>query len=140
MYVRVRTGFCSKVAQLQLVKAPQMTATIAPPTALTCTNSQITLNASTSVYPTGSTFNWTTVGGNIVSGGNTLNPVVNVAGTYTLTISNTYQPGNVICNATATVTVTGDSAPPTTGLTATKILICNGESVTLTASGGATYN
>ncbi|MCS3529453.1 choice-of-anchor L domain-containing protein [Chryseobacterium sp. JUb7] len=140
VYVRVRTGFCSKVAQLQLVKAPQVTATIAPPTALTCTNSQITLNASTSVYPTGSTFNWTTVGGNIVSGGNTLNPVVNVAGTYTLTISNTYQPGNVICNATATVTVTGDSAPPTTGLTATKILICNGESVTLTASGGATYN
>lgn len=140
VYVRVTTGFCSKVAQLQLVKAPQMTATIAPPAVLTCTNSQITLNASTSVYPAGSIFNWTTVGGNIVSGGNTLTPVINLAGTYTLTISNTYQPGNVICSATATVTVTGDSAPPATGLTASKISICNGESVTLTASGGATYN
>lgn len=140
IYVLVKNGFCSKVAELQLIKAPQMTATITPPTPLTCTNSQITLDASGSVYPTGSTFNWTTTGGNIVSGGDTLTPVVNLAGTYTLTISNTYQPGNVNCTATATVTVVGDSAPPTTGLTASKVLICAGETVTLTASGGATYN
>lgn len=140
VYVLVKNGFCSKIAQLHLVKAPQMTATIAAPTPLTCTNSQITLDASASVYPAGSTFNWTTTGGNIVSGGNTLNPVVNAAGTYTLTISNTYQPGSITCTATSTVTVVGDSAPPTTGLTATKVLICAGETVTLTASGGATYN
>ncbi|WP_415326450.1 choice-of-anchor L domain-containing protein [Chryseobacterium sp. MMS23-Vi53] len=140
VYVSVKSGFCSKVAELQLIKAPQMTATIAPPTQLTCTNSQITLNASTSVYPTGATFAWTTTNGNIVSGANTLTPVVNAAGTYTLTISNTYQPGNLTCTATANVTVTGDSAPPTTGLTASKVLICAGESVTLTATGGATYN
>ncbi|MBK1895743.1 choice-of-anchor L domain-containing protein [Chryseobacterium paridis] len=140
VYVLVKNGFCSKVAQLQLVKAPQMTGNIAPPTALTCANSQITLNASTSVYPAGATFNWTTTGGNIVSGGNTLTPVVNTAGTYTLTISNTYQPGNAVCTATANVTVVGDSAPPATTLTASKVLICAGETVTLTASGGATYN
>lgn len=140
IYVRVTSGSCSNVAQLQLIKATQMTATIAPPTVLTCTNSQITLDASASVYPAGSTFNWATTGGNIVSGGNTLTPVVNNAGTYTLTITKNYQPGNLNCTATSTVTVTGDSAPPTTGLTATKVLICAGESVTLTASGGATYN
>ncbi|KFF09992.1 gliding motility protein [Chryseobacterium soli] len=140
VYVLVKNGFCSKVAQLQLVKAPQITPTIAAPTALTCTNSQITLNASASVYPAGSTFNWTTTGGNIVSGGNTLNPVINTAGTYTLTISNIYQPGNITCTGTASVTVTGDSAPPATGLTASKIQICNGESVVLTATGGAVYN
>ncbi|KFE98183.1 gliding motility protein [Chryseobacterium formosense] len=140
IYVLVKNGFCSKVAELQLIKAPQITATIATPTTLTCTNSQITLNASASVYPAGSTFAWTTTGGNIVSGGNTLNPVVNAAGTYTLTISNTFQPGNVVCTGASTVTVAGNSAPPTTGLAASKILICAGESVTLTASGGATYN
>ncbi|PTT75265.1 MULTISPECIES: choice-of-anchor L domain-containing protein [unclassified Chryseobacterium] len=140
VYVSVKNGFCSKVAELQLIKASQITATIATPGVLTCTNSQVTLNASASVYPTGSTFSWTTTNGNIVSGGNTLNPVVNTAGTYTLTISNVYQPGNLTCTATANVTVTGDSAPPTTGLTASKVLICSGESVTLTASGGATYN
>lgn len=140
VYVLVKNGFCSKVAELQLVKAPQLVAAIATPTQLTCTNSQITLNGSASTYPAGTTFNWTTTGGNIVSGANTLNPVVNTAGTYTLTLSNTYQPGNITCTATANVTVTGDSAPPTTGLTASKILICAGESVTLTASGGVTYN
>ncbi|MEC3875604.1 choice-of-anchor L domain-containing protein [Chryseobacterium salviniae] len=140
VYVLVKNGFCSKVAELQLVKAPQITATIATPSILTCTNSQTTLNASASTYPAGSTFAWTTTNGNIVSGANTLNPVVNTAGTYTLTISNIYQPGNLTCTATANVTVTGDSAPPTTVLTASKILICSGESVTLTASGGATYN
>jgi len=140
VYVLVKNGFCSKIAELQLIKAPQITATIATPATLTCTNSQTTLNASGSVYPAGSTFAWTTTNGNIVSGANTLNPVVNTAGIYTLTISNTYQPGNLTCTATANVTVTGDSAPPTTGLTASKILICSGESITLTASVGVTYN
>lgn len=141
IYVLVKNGFCSKVAQLQLVKAPEITATIANPSIITCVNTQVTLNASASVYPTGSTFSWAaTGGGNIVSGGNTLNPVVNSAGTYTLTISSVFQPGNVNCSKTASVNVTGDSAPPNTGLSASKILICQGESVVLTASGGATYN
>lgn len=140
VYVLVKNGFCSKVAELQLVKAPQTTASILPPAVLTCASSQTTLDASASVYPAGSTFNWTTTGGNIVSGGTTLTPVINAPGTYTLTISKTYQPGGVICTATASVTVTGDSAPPVTGLTASKIQICSGESVTLTASGGTTYN
>ncbi|MDM1553250.1 MULTISPECIES: choice-of-anchor L domain-containing protein [Chryseobacterium] len=140
VYVRVRNGFCAKVAELTLVKAPQMTGSIAPPSVLTCANSQITLDASASVYPAGATFNWTTTGGNIVSGGNTLNPVINAPGTYTLTISQVYQPGNINCTAVATVTVTGNSAPPNPSLTAPKLKICKGESITLTASGGATYN
>ncbi|KFF03628.1 T9SS C-terminal target domain-containing protein [Chryseobacterium luteum] len=140
IYVLVKNGFCSKVAELQLIKAPQMTASILPPAVLTCVSSQTTLDASASVYPAGTVFNWTTTGGNIVSGGNTLTPVINAPGTYTLTLSKTYQPGSVICTAVASVTVTGDSAPPVTGLAASKIQICNGESVTLTASGGTTYN
>jgi gliding motility-associated-like protein len=140
VYVLVKNGFCSRIAELQLVKAPQITATIATPGVLTCANPQVTLNASGSVYPTGATFSWTTTNGNIVSGANTLNPVVNAAGTYTLTISNTYQPGNLTCTNAASVTVTGDSAPPTTGVTASGTLICAGQSVTLTASGGTTYN
>ncbi|WP_223607370.1 choice-of-anchor L domain-containing protein [Chryseobacterium sp. OSA05B] len=140
VYVRVKTGFCAKVAELQLVKAPEITASVLPPAVLTCASSQTTLDASASVYPAGSTFNWTTTGGNIVSGGTTLTPVINAPGTYTLTISKTFQPGNVVCTGVVNVTVTGDSAPPITGLTASKIQICNGESVTLTASGGTTYN
>lgn len=140
VYVRVVTGFCAKVAELTLVKAPQMTASIVPPAVLTCANSQITLDASASVYPAGATFSWATTGGNIVSGGNTLNPVINAPGTYTLTISQVYQPGNITCTTVGTVTVTGNSAPPNPSLTAPKLKICKGESIVLTASGGATYN
>nr|WP_314497267.1 choice-of-anchor L domain-containing protein [uncultured Chryseobacterium sp.] len=139
VYVLVKNGFCSKVAQLQLVKAAEITATIAPPSTLTCTNNQITLNGSASVYTAGSTFLWTTTGGNIVSGGTTLNPVINAPGIYTLTISNTFA-GNVTCTGIANITVTGNSAPPVTVLNASKLSICAGESITLTASGGATYN
>lgn len=140
VYVRVMNGFCAKVAELTLVKAPQMTVSIVPPSVLTCANSQITLDASASVYPTGATFNWTTTGGNIVSGGTTLNPVINAPGTYTLTITKGYQPGNVNCTTVGNVTVTGNSAPPNPSLTAPKLKICKGESITLTAAGGATYN
>lgn len=140
VYVRVVNGFCAKVAELTLVKAPQMTGSIAPPSVLTCANSKITLDASASVYPAGATFSWATAGGNIVSGGNTLNPVINAPGTYTLIISNVYQPGSITCTTSATVTVTGNSAPPNPSLTASKLKICKGESITLTASGGATYN
>ncbi|WBV60391.1 choice-of-anchor L domain-containing protein [Chryseobacterium camelliae] len=139
IYVLVKNGFCSKVAQLQLVKAAQIVATIDPPATLTCTTPQITLNGSASTYPAGSTFSWTTTGGTIVSGANTLSPVVSAAGVYTLTISNTFAPDNVVCTSVANVTVTGNSAPPTTTLTASKVLICAGESVTLTAGGGTTY-
>lgn len=139
IYVNVATGFCSKVAQLQLVKAAQMTATIAAPEKLTCNVNQITLNAGASVYPAGSTFNWVaSAGGNIVSGANTPNPVVNAIGTYTLTITKAYQPGGT-CTATAAVTVTEDRVKPVVSLVATKYKICQGESVTLTASGAVTY-
>ncbi|MBQ0152997.1 MAG: choice-of-anchor L domain-containing protein, partial [Chryseobacterium sp.] len=140
IFVLVKNGSCSSVADLRLVKAPEVNAVIAPAMPLTCANSQITLNGTSSTYPPGSTITWTTTTGNIVSGGGTLTPVVNTAGVYTLTISNIYQPGNVNCSTTANITVVGDSAPPTTLLSASKMIICNGESVILTASGGATYN
>ncbi len=79
---------------------------------ITCSLKQITLNGSGS---SGSniTYLWTTVGGNIVSGATTLNPVVNAAGAYTLTVSNTSNG----CSATSSTTVTGSNAGP--GATAT---------------------
>lgn len=139
IYVNVAKGFCSKVAQLQLVKAPQMTATIAAPQIITCSTQQITLDAAASVYPAGSTFNWVASGGgNIVSGATTANPVVDKAGTYTLTITKVYQPG-ATCTATANVTVTENKVKPTVTLTSNDYKICQGETVILTASGAVTY-
>jgi hypothetical protein len=120
---------------------PQTTLTIATPQQITCTTAQTTLNASSSVIPAGSTIAWTaSSGGNIVSGANTLTPVVNTGGVYTLTVTNVNQPGNLNCSYSANVTVTQNTTPPVVTVTAPVLQICPGESVTLTASGGATYN
>ncbi|MFN0177010.1 MAG: gliding motility-associated C-terminal domain-containing protein [Saprospiraceae bacterium] len=49
-------------------------------------------------------YEWTTANGNIVSGENTLTPIVNAAGEYTLTVSYEVN-GNAVCSKTAIVTV-----------------------------------
>jgi gliding motility-associated-like protein len=141
IYVLVVNGGCRYVVNLQLLATPQTTLSIAQPQQVTCNTPQITLNASASVIPAGSTIAWTTTGGgNIVSGANTLTPVVNAGGVYTLTVSNVNQPGNLNCSYTSNVTVTQNTTLPVATLTSTVQQICPGESVTLTASGGATYN
>lgn len=140
IWVRVAKGFCFKLAKIRLEKAPEIVVNITPPAILNCTNPTTTLQASTSVYPAGSTFQWTaTNGGTILSGGTTLTPTVGSAGQYTLTITKTYQPGNVICTGSNTVTVQGDGVRPTTTVSASAVKVCSGESVVLTATGGTTY-
>ena len=49
------------------------------------------------------TFSWTTLDGNILSGGFTLNPIINEPGTYTVLVVNIVNG----CTATASVVVTG---------------------------------
>ena len=53
---------------------------------IACGASTLQLQGSTTTV--GATYSWTAGGGgNIVSGGNTLTPIVNAAGTYTLTVT-----------------------------------------------------
>lgn len=140
VYASVNSGFCASVAKITLVKAPEMIAVVENPQPITCANPTVTLIGNASTYPAGSTFLWqASNGGTIVSGGNTLNAVVSTAGTYTLTIVKTYQPGNVACTATKVVDVLVDRAPPLVTVTAPKDTICVGESIVLTAAGGANY-
>lgn len=140
VYVVVKSGFCPKIAELQLVKAPEMIADIAQPPGITCVNPQVTLNATSSIYPSGSVFQWVASGGGyIFSGANTLTPVVASGGVYTLTIVKAYQPGDVVCTATAAVTVQENITPPSVTLVASDTLICAGESVILSATGGTSY-
>ncbi len=82
-------------------------ATAGPPGTLTCVSNQVTLNG---VGPSGQGYNilWTTQGGNIVSGATTLTPVVNGAGSYTLSITNTSNG----CTGTSTTSVTSNTTPP----------------------------
>ncbi|SMO72555.1 gliding motility-associated C-terminal domain-containing protein [Chryseobacterium rhizoplanae] len=111
---------------------------IAPPTkTITCNETSITLDATGSVYQPGAAFFWTAgSGGNIVSGENTLTPLVNKGGVYTLSISSSTPMG---CVKMGSVTVLEDTVPPPVVITAQQLTICKGYSVTLTASGAQTY-
>ncbi|MEQ1746820.1 MAG: PKD domain-containing protein, partial [Saprospiraceae bacterium] len=68
-----------------------------------CNGANITLSGVGSSVGPNITYQWDTPDGNIVSGGTTLNPVVNAAGQYTLTV--TFDNGLVVCTKTATVNV-----------------------------------
>lgn len=56
---------------------------------LPCDGSPLTLNSTYTGGGPSVEFQWTTVDGNIISGQNTLNPIVDAAGTYCLTVTNT---------------------------------------------------
>lgn len=127
---------CQYQQSAVVVLDAQIIANIAAPAQITCATPQITLDATGSVFGGGANFLWTAAaGGNIVTGANTLTPTVNNAGTYTLTI--TSEAG---CTQQSTVTVIKNTTPPTVGLAAPQLVICNGESIVLTATGAVTYN
>jgi gliding motility-associated-like protein len=110
---------------------------VAPSQSITCIVQEITLDGTASVYASGATFLWVaTAGGNIVSGANTLNPVVDAGGMYTLTITSATPSG---CVKQSSVTVIQDTTPPPISLTAPALAICKGESIILTVSGALTY-
>lgn len=128
---------CTFQQSVTVVMQAAILVNIAAPAQITCATTQITLNASASVFPAGSTILWTaTGGGNIISGGNTLTPIVNSAGTYTCTITSNLT-GN--CSTQSSVNVTSNINPPTITLSASSLSICVGESTTLSASGAQSY-
>ncbi|MCB0706816.1 MAG: gliding motility-associated C-terminal domain-containing protein [Saprospiraceae bacterium] len=87
---------------------PNPAVNITPAPTITCTTSEIQLNSSGSSTGPNFSYQWTTVGGNIVSGATTPTPTVDQAGTYELTITNT----NTLCTSTQTIVVMEDMVPP----------------------------
>ena len=109
---------------LVTVDTPTVTATASSSTL--CSGQNTTLTASG-----GSTYSWWN------TGQTTTNPVmVSPTGTITYTVVGTSAGG---CNDTNTVLVTVNTTPTVTA-TAFPSTICNGDSTTLTASGGSTYS
>jgi hypothetical protein len=91
-----------------------------PMSTLNCVTPTMVLNGSASTGPN-FTYQWSASnGGNIVSGGNTLNPTVNLAGTYTLLVTNTTNG----CTSTSTTQVQNDAAAPNALIANPAILTC----------------
>lgn len=81
---------------------------ISPPAVLNCITTQTALNATASDQGSPFVATWTTAGGSFLSGQTTLQPTVNAAGVYTLSIRNT----DNSCENSASVTVLRDVTPP----------------------------
>lgn len=85
-----------------------------------CIETMVQLNGNGSSQSPTITYAWSTVDGNIFSGANTLTPVVDAAGTYTLTL---FDSSNN-CDNESSVTVTVDNTPPSISMPASPMLDC----------------
>lgn len=100
---------------------------------LNCTTQEITIQATASSAAT-ITYAWSTTGGNVVSGGNTLAPKIDKPGVYTLTVSNSANQ----CVKTSSVTITQDTVKPTIAALSPSILNCKVTVIKVDASASAT--
>lgn len=94
---------------------------IAAPGILTCVINSVPLNATGTDFGNSPTFSWVTSNGQIVSGGSTLNAVVDQPGDYTLTILNTING----CSTSVPVTVAQNIAPPNIQVQPAQLLTCS---------------
>lgn len=95
--------------------------------AITCNDAQATVSAAGSQMVNTDTFVWSTTGGNFVSGTNTLTPLVDAAGIYTIVITN---PGSM-CTSQASIVVDADNVPPAANAGLPSTLTCAITSVTI---------
>jgi len=136
------TNGCTSSPTVQITKAadvPNAAANTAPN--LTCALTQLPLNGSGSNFGIGYNVVWTaTNGGNIVSGANTLNPIIDAPGTYTITVQNLVN----FCQANSSVTVLEDIVPPPIDAGPQQTLTCAVLTLNLQGSNSApgtfTYN
>ncbi len=111
---------CPATASVSVNQSPAPITLIGQPSQLNCSFPQTVLNASASSSDSNHVFLWTTVGGNFVSGQNTLTPTVDASGTYTLLITNSLTG----CTSSASVTVTSNMQAPPAPVGAPSTLTC----------------
>ena len=107
------------------------------PAMLTCIELTTTIDATASSSGPEFNYNWTTLNGNIVNGNNSLLPMVDKAGTYTLTIVNE----NNGCDNADNVLVAQDIVPPVADAgVVNEMLDCNTPSLSLNGTGSSVGN
>ncbi len=125
------TNGCSSTDSM-LVSVGDATASFAQPDTVSCENTRVTLDASSSTTSPGNpVFAWSTLNGNIVSGSNTTTPEVNRGGDYQLIVSDDVTG----CSDTVMVTVVQTSIPPLAVIDGIDTLDCEVTSMTLDGSG-----
>lgn len=131
--VRDTVNGCMAVSTIKIAQS------IDPPTVSVESNQNLDCNTSavTLVGRSDREFNliyaWTTMDGNIVNGESTIAAEVNAAGTYTLTVVDTF----TSCSASADVMVTAAAALPMADAGMMQQLDCNNDTLTLAGSGSS---
>lgn len=126
-----RTGCTSaRTTSVQADQQPPQISIAAPPV-LTCSAPQVPLSATVANAPAGAiSAQWTTTDGQIVSGAQSLAPVVAAPGTYLLTVQNTANG----CTTSSTTLVVQNITPPTARISPPPPITCAQKQVSLNAS------
>ncbi len=90
------------VNTVTILAAPQITTQIQTPGTLNCNQLNVVIDATASTSGAGISATWTTATGNIISGANTLTPLIDAPGDYTLTLTYNNDPN---CITTETVSI-----------------------------------
>lgn len=123
---------CSSVDSVEVLKDNNVpSAVIALPDTLDCISSVIQIDANGSTIGPNITYQWiASNGGNILSGGDGLMPIVDAAGTYILTVKD--ESNN--CTEMRTIQVTQDTIIPKVSVLPPMAINCKNPSVLLDAS------
>ena len=126
--------YCTKTATVNVIlNQNPLNAWIIPPQPLGC-GSPTTFLIGNSSQAALSTYEWTTLNGNIISGADLKNCTVNQVGTYTLLVTNV----NTGCTATENVIVTLTNNVPAANASSTGLITCANDTVPLLGTGSST--
>lgn len=103
---------------------------ISIPETINCIQNEVSIFASSTNPPNTISIVWNTINGNITSGVNSLNPTVNLAGNYAITLTNLANG----CTVTESIEVEEDFIPPVTIAGPDLILDCNSLQIDLDGS------
>ncbi len=128
------TNGCTSTASTNVNSSADLPAANAGPTqTLDCNTLEVTLDGTGSEVGTNITYLWTTGDGNIVSGSNGLNPIVDGDGTYQILVTNTDNG----CTAISNVIVDLDNQTPVAVANAPTPLTCTSTLVSLDGNGSS---
>lgn len=135
------TNGCTATDQVQITQSAEFpTADAGTSNVLTCAVTTLNLNGGNSSTGNEFTYAWTTTNGNIVNGGNTLNPVVDQPGTYQLAVTNV----NNSCISYSSVVINQNITPPAVEAGNPQTLTCTLDAITLqgqvSTNGNFIYN